>query len=68
MLVHGTPPRMIHKPIPNTVPMKATETLQPRHLRANLEFLKANRAFGIIDAVFLGRAVDEHPCAAGVAS
>jgi hypothetical protein len=56
---------MLHEPIHDAPAMKPAETLEPRHLRADLELLEADGALGVVDAVLFGGAVDEHACAAG---
>lgn len=62
MLMNRALPIMQLKPLPNAPQMKATETFQPAHLLANLKFLEADRAFGVVDAVFFGGFIWEHAC------
>lgn len=64
MLMYRTAPRMINKPIANTLPMEPTEAFETCHLRADLELLKADGALCVVHAVFFGCVVDEHACGA----
>ena len=52
---------MIHKPILDALLVKPAETLQARHGSSDFEFFQADGALCVVDAVFFGRAVDEHP-------
>lgn len=61
VLMHRTAARVIHKPILNALLVEAAEALQSRHGSPNLELFQADGTLGVVDAVFLGRAVDEHP-------
>jgi hypothetical protein len=44
---------MIHEPLPDAMQMKTTETFQTTHILTNLKLFQANRAFSIVNAIFL---------------
>ena len=64
MLMNRTLARMRAEPAHDTIEMEAAKALQSSHLDADLEFLEADSALGVIDAVLLCGRVPEDACAA----
>jgi hypothetical protein len=60
LMVYRTLPIMVHKPLPDTMQMKATETFQTPHILTHLKLFQANRAFSIVNTVLLSGFIWEY--------
>lgn len=61
MLVNRTASRVVNEPFLNAMPVETTQALQACHRVANLKFLEADGAFGIVDAILFSGLVGKHP-------